>query len=108
MGCGHGKKVDVSNIDVNVKVERFDREFDAMRSMPMSKQVPYLENKYGVFEPWLCFYFIYESRAYSLLYYLPLILFILYAYVFVRVRSNSFSHISLMNKTLNILRSLIK
>ncbi len=47
--CGRSKKVDVSNIDVNIKVERFDREFDAMRTIPMSKQVPYLENKYGVF-----------------------------------------------------------
>lgn len=47
--CGRSKKVDVSNIDVNIKIERFDREFDAMRTIPMRKQVPYLENKYGVF-----------------------------------------------------------
>jgi len=47
--CGRGKKVDVSNINVNIKIERFDREFDAMHTIPMNKQVPYLENKYGVF-----------------------------------------------------------
>lgn len=47
--CGRSKKVDVSNINVNIKIERFDREFDAMHTIPMSKQVPYLEDKYGVF-----------------------------------------------------------
>jgi len=47
--CGRSKKVDVSNIDVNIKIERFDRDFDAMRTIPMSTQVPMLENKYGVF-----------------------------------------------------------
>jgi gliding motility-associated lipoprotein GldB len=47
--CSRSKKVDVSNIDVNVKIERFDREFDAMRTIPMSRQAPHLEAKYGVF-----------------------------------------------------------
>ena len=46
--CGRSKKVDVSNINVNVKIERFDREFDAMRTIP-SRQAPYLETRYGVF-----------------------------------------------------------
>lgn len=47
--CSRSKKVDVSNINVNVKIERFDKEFDELRSKPFSTQVPYLEDKYGVF-----------------------------------------------------------
>ena len=49
VSCGRSKKVDVSNINVNIKIERFDREFDAMRTIPMTRQAPYLEAKYGVF-----------------------------------------------------------
>ncbi|MDB5155475.1 MAG: gldB, partial [Mucilaginibacter sp.] len=33
--CGRSKKVDVSNIDINVIIERFDHDLDAMRSIPM-------------------------------------------------------------------------
>jgi len=47
--CNRHKKVDVSNIPVNVTIERFDKDFDALRTKPMGTQVPYLENKYGVF-----------------------------------------------------------
>jgi hypothetical protein len=32
--CGRNKKVDVSNINIEVKVERFDHDFDAMRTKP--------------------------------------------------------------------------
>ena len=46
--CNH-KKIDVSNITVNVKIERFDKEFDAMRTKPMAKQAAYLQKKYGTF-----------------------------------------------------------
>jgi gliding motility-associated lipoprotein GldB len=47
--CGRSKKVDVSNIDINVKIERFDHDFDAMRTKPMLVQADYLKKKYGIF-----------------------------------------------------------
>ncbi len=47
--CGRNKKVDVSNIPVDVKIERFDREFDAMKTKPMAQQAAYLQKKYGRF-----------------------------------------------------------
>jgi gliding motility-associated lipoprotein GldB len=45
--CGRNKKIDVSNIPVNVKIERFDLEFDAMKTKPMAQQAAYLQKKYG-------------------------------------------------------------
>lgn len=47
--CNGNKKVDVSHIPVDVKIERFDREFDAMRTKPMAQQAVYLHKKYGIF-----------------------------------------------------------
>ncbi|CAN5280965.1 gliding motility lipoprotein GldB [soil metagenome] len=47
--CHNNKKVDVSNIPVDVKIERFDQEFDAMRTKPMHQQALYLQQKYGIF-----------------------------------------------------------
>ena len=47
--CSHSKKIDVSNIDVNITVERFDKDFDALRTQPTPKVVASLQNKYGVF-----------------------------------------------------------
>ena len=47
--CGRNKKVDVSNIPIEVKVERFDQDFDAMRTKPMSTQAILLQQKYGTF-----------------------------------------------------------
>ena len=47
--CNEGKKVDVSHIELDVKIERFDREFDAMRTKPMAQQAVYLHKKYGIF-----------------------------------------------------------
>lgn len=47
--CTHHKKVDVSNIPVNVKIERFDYDFDAMGKKPMAIQSAYLQKKYGAF-----------------------------------------------------------
>ncbi len=47
--CGYNKKVDVSNIKVDVKIERFDQEFDSMRTKPMVQQAAYLQKKYGPF-----------------------------------------------------------
>ena len=47
--CKSNKKVDVSNIQLEAKIERFDQEFDAMRTKPMGPQAAYLQRKYGVF-----------------------------------------------------------
>jgi gliding motility-associated lipoprotein GldB len=47
--CGRNKKVDVSNIQVNVKILRFDHDFDAMRTKPMGIQANYLQQQYGNF-----------------------------------------------------------
>jgi gliding motility-associated lipoprotein GldB len=47
--CGRSKKIDVSNIPVNVKIERFDKEFYTMHTKPMAQEAAYLQKKYGVF-----------------------------------------------------------
>ncbi len=47
--CTNDKKVDVSNIKLDVNIERFDQEFDAMRTKPMAQQAAYLQKKYGAF-----------------------------------------------------------
>jgi gliding motility-associated lipoprotein GldB len=47
--CNRSKKVDVSHIAVDVKIERFDHEFDALRTKPMAQQAVYLHKKYGIF-----------------------------------------------------------
>jgi gliding motility-associated lipoprotein GldB len=47
--CGRSKKVDVSNIDVNVTIERFDKDMDAMETKPIAPQAAYMQKKYGAF-----------------------------------------------------------
>ncbi|MGN6637938.1 MAG: gliding motility lipoprotein GldB [Mucilaginibacter sp.] len=47
--CHRSKDVDVSNINVNVKIERFDHDLDAMRTKPMAQQAAYMQKKYGAF-----------------------------------------------------------
>jgi gliding motility-associated lipoprotein GldB len=47
--CTSHKKIDISNIPVDVKIDRFDKEFDAMHTLPMAQQSAYLQKKYGVF-----------------------------------------------------------
>ncbi|WDZ99412.1 gliding motility lipoprotein GldB [Mucilaginibacter sp. SJ] len=49
--CTRNKKIDVSNINVNVKIERFDHDFDAMHNKPMTLQASYLQKQYGSFYP---------------------------------------------------------
>ncbi|MDT3402806.1 gliding motility lipoprotein GldB [Mucilaginibacter terrae] len=43
------KKIDVSNIKLEVHIERFDHDFDLMRNKPMAQQVAVLQSKYGPF-----------------------------------------------------------
>jgi gliding motility-associated lipoprotein GldB len=47
--CNRNKKVDVSNIPIDVKIERFDQDFDLLRTKPLTPQIAVLQNKYGVF-----------------------------------------------------------
>ena len=47
--CWRNKKVDVSNIDVNISISRFDYDFDKMRTVPMAKQAEFMKAKYGAF-----------------------------------------------------------
>lgn len=48
--CGRNKKkVDVSNIPVNVTIQRFDWDFDKMRTKPMVEESLALNQHYGVF-----------------------------------------------------------
>lgn len=47
--CHNRKNVDVSDIPVEVKIERFDQDFDAMRQKPMQQQAAFMQKKYGNF-----------------------------------------------------------
>jgi len=47
--CGRNKKADVSNIQVTITIQRFDRDFDQMHIKPMASQARLLQQKYGVF-----------------------------------------------------------
>jgi gliding motility-associated lipoprotein GldB len=47
--CGRSKKIDVSNIPIDVKIERFDHDFDGLRTKPMEQQAMFLFKKYGNF-----------------------------------------------------------
>jgi len=49
VACRSNKNVDVSNIHLEVKIERFDKDFDSMEVKPMAPQAAYLQKKYGVF-----------------------------------------------------------
>lgn len=47
--CRNKKDVDVSNINLEVKIERFDKELSAMTPQNMAEKIPALEKKYGIF-----------------------------------------------------------
>src|SRR6187551_1009433 len=47
--CGRKKDIDVSNIPIDVKIERFDHDFDGLRTKPMEQQAIALIQKYGNF-----------------------------------------------------------
>ncbi|RCH55770.1 gliding motility lipoprotein GldB [Mucilaginibacter hurinus] len=47
--CDRHQGPDVSGIDLEVNIERFDHDFDAMRAKPMPQQAAYLQKKYGFF-----------------------------------------------------------
>lgn len=47
--CKDKKAVDVSHIDLDIKIERFDKEISALTPQNLSVQLPPMEKKYGVF-----------------------------------------------------------
>ncbi|WP_449288993.1 gliding motility lipoprotein GldB [Mucilaginibacter antarcticus] len=47
--CGGKKDIDVSNIPIDVKIARFDHDFDQLRTKPMEPQAIALLQKYGDF-----------------------------------------------------------
>ena len=47
--CRHSKDVDVSNIDVTVTIDRFDKDVEAMRTQNREKVAAELQKKYGPF-----------------------------------------------------------
>ncbi|WP_454803943.1 gliding motility lipoprotein GldB [Mucilaginibacter phyllosphaerae] len=47
--CKRNKKIDVSNIPVDVKIARFDNDFDQLRTKPLTPHITLLQNKYGLF-----------------------------------------------------------
>jgi gliding motility-associated lipoprotein GldB len=49
VSCNRDKKVDVSNIHLDVKIARFDKDFDSMQYKPMAIQAAFLQKKYGIF-----------------------------------------------------------
>lgn len=49
VSCNRHKKVDVSNIHLDVTIQRFDKDFDSMRYKPMAIQAAFLQKKYGIF-----------------------------------------------------------
>ena len=49
LSCTQSKKVDVSNIRLQVKIDRFDHDFNTMSIKPMVAQSVFMQNKYGAF-----------------------------------------------------------
>lgn len=49
ISCKRNKKIDVSNIPVDVKIKRFDKDFDLLRTKSLAPQVAVLQTKYGPF-----------------------------------------------------------
>ncbi|OKS87962.1 gliding motility lipoprotein GldB [Mucilaginibacter polytrichastri] len=47
--CNGHKKVDVSNIPVDVTIQRFDHDLDKLRNTPIQPQALALQKKYGLF-----------------------------------------------------------
>lgn len=48
-GCGERKKVDVSGIDLNLKIERFDQEMSSLTPGNITQRAPELKQKYDFF-----------------------------------------------------------
>jgi len=48
-GCGQKKNVDVSGINLDLRIERFDKEMNKLSAANLSTEAPLLEKKYGSF-----------------------------------------------------------
>lgn len=47
--CGNKKEVDVSNIDLNIKIERFDSDISSLTAASFQGKLPAIAQKYGAF-----------------------------------------------------------
>jgi gliding motility-associated lipoprotein GldB len=49
IGCGDHKKIDVSDIEIDLKIERFDQDLAAIKPGTAADRLPELQKKYGAF-----------------------------------------------------------
>jgi len=49
IGCSDNKKIDVSDIEIDLKIERFDQDLAAIKPGTAADKLPELQKKYGVF-----------------------------------------------------------
>jgi gliding motility-associated lipoprotein GldB len=49
LGCNQDKKVDTSNINLTIDVQRFDQELSQIKPSELMQKLPALKKKYGVF-----------------------------------------------------------
>ena len=49
VACNHADDVDVSEIDLNLKIERFDKDLATIKPGEVKQKLPQLREKYGVF-----------------------------------------------------------
>ena len=49
MNCTNKKPIDVSNINLNLKIERFDQDIAKLNPQNITTEAPLLKKKYGVF-----------------------------------------------------------
>ena len=47
--CKNKKNVDISNINLDIKIERFDQELSTLTPQSLEKKLPVLQTKYGIF-----------------------------------------------------------
>lgn len=48
-GCKNKKDIDVSNIDLSIKIERFDKDLSELTPQNFQNKVPAIQKKYGIF-----------------------------------------------------------
>ena len=49
VACSSKKDIDVSNISLNLKIERFDQDMAHLSTKNLTKEAPSLQKKYGFF-----------------------------------------------------------
>lgn len=49
IGCHQDRKIDVSNVKINLRIERFDQDLANIKPNSLAAQLPVLKKKYGAF-----------------------------------------------------------